>query len=151
MKDKKNALLLSSVCFFALWLILFLISVTERGAIAYNFMVVAGVAAFAGIACAVCWLVLDTAEKRENAAGIFDSLQYWALKRKAKKDLHRIKKRYTYGPKNAPRIYMQGYNLDVDGIEEVFYQNAHIMGIDLLTMQEDFADILEEVKSVSGR
>lgn len=136
MNDKKNALLLSGGLFVAVWLILFLVAVTERGGVAVNFGIASVVSACIGLVCFVSWLALDTVDKRKNASGVF-SFQYYRLKRKAKKELEQARDTHF-----SDLAYMYA----VEDIEQEFTRDARIMGVDLLTIQEDFSDILEAVK-----
>ncbi len=136
MNNKKNALLLSGGLFVAVWLILFLVAVTERGGVAVNFGIASVVSACIGLVCFVSWLALDTVDKRKNASGVF-GFQYYRLKRKAKKELEQARDTHF-----SDLAYMYA----VEDIEQEFTRDARIMGVDLLTIQEDFSDILEAVK-----
>ena len=136
MNDKKNALLLSGGLFVAVWLILFLVAVTERGSVAVNFGIASFVFACVGVFCFASWLTLDTVDKRKNAAGVF-SFQYYRLKRKTKKELEQARETHF---SNLAYLY------DVEEIEYNFTRDAKSLGVDLLTIQEDFSDILGALK-----
>ena len=81
MNDRKNALLLSGFLFLCVWLILFLVAVTEEGATAYNFGIASTIAGTCGAACMIVWIVLDVVEERKDASGIYN-FEYYRLKRK---------------------------------------------------------------------
>lgn len=136
MNDKKNALLLSGGLFVAVWLILFLVSVTETGGVKYNFAVASTFAALCGVVCMVGYFTLDYMEKRKDASGVF-SFQYYRLKRRTKKELEQARDTHF---SNLAYLY------DVEEIEYNFTRDAKIIGVDLLTIQEDFSDILGAVK-----
>lgn len=136
MNNKKNALLLSGGLFVAVWLILFLVAVTERGGVAVNFGIASVVSACIGLVCFVSWLALDTVDKRKNASGVF-SFQYYRLKRKAKKELEQARDTHF---SNLAYLY------DVEEIEYNFTRDAKILGVDHDTIRADFADILGAVK-----
>lgn len=136
MNDKKNALLLSGGLFVAVWLILFLVAVTERGGVAVNFGIASVVSACIGLVCFVSWLALDTVDKRKNASGVF-GFQYYRLKVQTRKRLEREREEHFSN---------LAYLMAVEDIEQEFTRDARIMGVDLLTIQEDFSDILGAVK-----
>ena len=81
MNDRKNALLLSGFLLICVWLILFLVAVTEEGATAYNFGIASTIAGTCGAACMIVWIVLDVVEERKDASGIYN-FEYYRLKRK---------------------------------------------------------------------
>lgn len=136
MRERKNALLVSGGLFAAVWLILFLVAVTEHGSVAVNFGIASFVFACVGVICFASWLTLDTVDKRKNAAGVF-SFQYYRLKRKTKKELEQAREAHF---SNLAYLY------DVEEIEYNFTRDAKNLGVDLLTIQEDFSDILGAVE-----
>ena len=81
MNNRKNALLLSGFLLICVWLILFLVAVTEEGATAYNFGIASTIAGACGAACMILWIVLDVVEERKDASGIYN-FEYYRLKRK---------------------------------------------------------------------
>ena len=81
MNNRKNALLLSGFLLLCVWLILFLVAVTEEGATAYNFGIASTIAGACGAACMILWIVLDVVEERKDASGIYN-FEYYRLKRK---------------------------------------------------------------------
>ena len=93
MNDRKNALLLSGFLLICVWLILFLVAVTEEGATAYNFGVASTIAGACGAACMIVWIVLDVLEERLDASGIYN-FDYYRLKCKTKKEGKQMKE-YT--------------------------------------------------------
>lgn len=119
-----------------MWLILFLVAVTEHGSVAVNFGIASFISACVGVICFASWLTLDTVDKRKNAAGVFN-FQYYRLKRKTKKELEQAREAHF---SNLAYLY------DVEEIEYNFTRDAKILGVDLLTIQEDFSDILGAVK-----
>ena len=136
MNNKKNALLLSGGLFVTVWLILFLVAVTERGHVAVNFGIASFIFACIGVICFASWLTLDTVDKRKNAAGVF-SFQYYRLKAQTRKRLERERDEHFSN---------LAYLMAVEDIEQEFTRDARIIGVDLLTIQEDFSDILGAVK-----
>lgn len=136
MRERKNALLLSGVLFLCVWLILFITATTSEGAVRYNFGVASVFAALAGLVCSVTWLILDTVDKRRDASGVF-RFQYYRLKAQTRKRLERERDEHFSN---------LAYLMAVEDIEQEFTRDARIMGVDLLTIQEDFSDILGAVK-----
>ena len=90
MSDRKNALLLSGFLFLCVWLILFLVAVTEEGATAYNFGIASTIAGACGAACMIVWIVLDVVEERKDASGIYN-FEYYRLKRRTRKELEQAR------------------------------------------------------------
>ena len=72
MNDRKNGLLLSGFLFLCVWLILFLVAVTETGGVKYNFAFASTLAALCGVVCMVCYFTLDFMERRKDASGIYN-------------------------------------------------------------------------------
>lgn len=93
MNDRKNALLLSGFLLICVWLILFLVAVTEEGATAYNFGLASTIAGACGAVCMIVWIVLDVVEERRDASGIYN-FEYYRLKCKTKKEGEQMKE-YT--------------------------------------------------------
>ena len=137
MNDRKNALLLSGFLFLCVWLILFLVAVTETGGVKYNFAFASTVAALCGVVCMVCYFTLDVImERRRDASGVYN-FQYYRLKRKTKKELEQAREAHF---SNLAYLY------DVEEIEYNFTRDAKILGVDFETIRADFADILGAVK-----
>lgn len=132
MNDRKNALLLSGFLLICVWLILFLVAVTEEGATAYNFGVASTLAGACGAVCMIVWIVLDVVEERRDASGIYN-FEYYRLKAQTRKRLERERDEHFSN---------LAYLMAVEDIEQEFTRDARIMGVDLLTIQEDFSDIL---------
>ena len=136
MNDRKNGLLLSGFLFLCVWLILFLVAVTETGGVKYNFAFAATLAALCGVVCMVCYFTLDVMERRKDASGIYN-FEYYRLKRKTKKELEQARDAHF---SNLAYLY------DVEEIEYNFTRDAKILGVDLLTIQEDFSDMLATIE-----
>ena len=90
MNDRKNGLLLSGFLFLCVWLILFLVAVTETGGVKYNFAFAATLAALCGVVCMVCYFTLDFMERRKDASGIYN-FEYYRLKRRTRKELEQAR------------------------------------------------------------
>ena len=90
MNNRKNALLLSGFLLICVWLILFLVAVTEEGATAYNFGIASTIAGTCGAVCMIVWIVLDVVEERKDASGIYN-FEYYRLKRRTKKELEQAR------------------------------------------------------------
>jgi len=136
MNDRKNALLLSGFLFLCVWLILFLVAVTEEGGVKYNFAFAATLAALCGVVCMVCYFTLDHMEKRKDASGIYD-FEYHRLKRQTLKELQKARDTHY-----SELVYMY----DVENIEYYFKMDARALGIDAEQIAADFDEIKRAVK-----
>lgn len=91
MKERKNALLLSGICFLAVFLILFIVHCTEKDAgnfgTAYNFAWASFICALISFVLITWWIALNEAERRPWASGWVTNPKYSALKRKTAESL----------------------------------------------------------------
>ena len=122
MNDRKNALLLSGFLFLCVWLILFLVAVTETGGVKYNFAFAATLAALCGVVCMVCYFTLDVMERRKDASGIYN-FEYYRLMRKKKayeivyRDLMKVDLfRGHYDAKNGSETFVRGIGTVMENI-----------------------------------
>ncbi len=136
MNDKKNGLLLSGFLFLCVWLILFLVAVTETGGVKYNFAVASTFAALCGVVCMVCYFTLDYMEKRKDASGIYN-FEYYRLKRRTRKELEKAREN------NFSELQ---YIFKQNDIEMDFIRDARIIGIDAEQIAADFSEIAGAVK-----
>ena len=136
MNDRKNALLLSGFLFLCVWLILFLVAVTEEGGVKYNFAFAATLAALCGVVCMVCYFTLDVMERRKDASGIYN-FEYYRLKRRTKKELEQAREN------NFSELQ---YLFRKDEIEYYFKRDARIIGIEPEQIAADFSEIAGAVK-----
>ena len=136
MNDRKNALLLSGFLFLCVWLILFLVAVTETGGVKFNFAFAATLAALCGVVCMVCYFTLEVMERRRDASGVYN-FQYYRLKRNTKKELEKAREEH----------YSElAYMYDVENIEYYFKRDARALGIDADRIAADFSEIAGAVK-----
>ena len=134
MNDRKNGLLLSGFLFLCVWLILFLVAVTETGGVKYNFAFAATLAALCGVVCMGCYFTLDVMERRRDASGIYN-FEYYRLKRRTKKELEKAREEH----------YSElAYMYDVENIEYCFKRDARALGIDADKIAADFSEIANE-------
>lgn len=143
MNDRKNALLLSGFLFLCVWLILFLVAVTETGGVRYNFAFAATLAALCGVVCMVCYFTLDVMERRKDASGIYN-FEYYRLKRRTKKELERTKKELEKAREN--NFSELQYIFKLNDIEMDFKRDARALGIDAEQIAADFSEIVGAVK-----
>ena len=136
MNNRKNALLLSGFLLLCVWLILFLVAVTEEGATAYNFGIASTIAGACGAACMILWIVLDVVEERKDASGIYN-FEYYRLKRRTKMELEQARE------KNLSELQ---YIFRRNEIEYQFTRDARIIGIDAERIAADFDEIAGAVK-----
>ena len=136
MNDRKNALLLSGFLFLCVWLILFLVAVTETGGVKYNFAFAATLAALCGVVCMVCYFTLDFMERRKDASGIY-SFEYYRLKRRTRKELEQARETHF---SNLAYLY------DVEEIEYNFTRDARTIGIEWEQIAADFDEIQGAIK-----
>ena len=136
MNDRKNALLLSGLLFLCVWLILFLVAVTETGGVKYNFAFAATLAALCGVVCMVCYFTLDIMERRKDASGIYN-FEYYRLKRRTKKELEQAREN------NFSELQ---YIFKLNDIEMDFKRDARIIGIDADKIAADYDAIAGAVK-----
>lgn len=136
MNDRKNALLLSGFLFLCVWLILFLVAVTETGGVKYNFAFAATLAALCGVGCMVCYFTLDDMERRKDASGIYN-FEYYRLKRRTKKELEKARE------ENFSELQ---YIFRKEEIEYYFKRDARIIGIEPEQIAADFDEIAGAVK-----
>ena len=135
MNDRKNGLLLSGFLFLCVWLILFLVAVTETGVVRYNFAFVATLAALCGVVCMVCYFTLDFMEKRKDASGIYN-FEYYRLKRRTKKELEQARK----------DLHAAAFEAYKTIVEADFENKAHYMGVTWDEIAKDFKEILGAIK-----
>lgn len=136
MNDRKNALLLSGFLLLCVWLILFIVAVTEEGATAYNFGVASTIAGACGAVCMIVWIVLDVVEERRDASGIYN-FEYYRLKRRTKKELEQARE------ENFSELQ---YIFRKEEIEYYFKRDARILGIEPEQIAADFSEIAGAVK-----
>ena len=136
MNDRKNALLLSGFLFLCVWLILFLVAVTEEGGVKYNFAFAATLAALCGVVCMVCYFTLDVMERRKDASGIYN-FEYYRLKRRTRRELEQAREN------NFSELQ---YIFKLNDIEMDFKRDARIIGIDADKIAADFSEIAGAVK-----
>jgi Na+/melibiose symporter-like transporter len=136
MNDRKNALLLSGFLFLCVWLILFLVAVTETGGVKYNFAFAATLAALCGVVCMVCYFTLDVMERRKDASGIYN-FEYYRLKRRTRRELEQARE------ENFSELQ---YIFRKEEIEYYFKRDACIIGIDAEQIAADFSEIAGAVK-----
>ena len=136
MNDRKNGLLLSGFLFLCVWLILFLVAVTEEGGVKYNFAFAATLAALCGVVCMVCYFTLDVMERRKDASGIYN-FEYYRLKRRTKKELEKAREN------NFSELQ---YIFKLNDIEMDFKRDARIIGIEPDKIAADFSEIAGAVK-----
>ncbi len=136
MNDRKNGLLLSGFLFLCVWLILFLVAVTETGGVKYNFAFAATFSALCGVVCMVCYFTLDYMEKRKDASGIYN-FEYYRLKRRTRKELEQARE------ENFSELQ---YIFRKEEIEYYFKRNARILGIEQEQIAADFSEIAGAVK-----
>lgn len=136
MNDRKNGLLLSGFLFLCVWLILFLVAVTETGGVKYNFAVASTLAALCGVVCMGCYFTLDYMEKRKDASGIYN-FEYYRLKRRTRKELEQARET------NFSELQ---YIFRRDDIEADFTRDARIIGIEPEQIAADFDEIQGAVK-----
>ena len=136
MNDRKNALLLSGFLFLCVWLILFLVAVTETGGVKYNFAFAATLAALCGVVCMGCYFTLDVMERRKDASGIYN-FEYYRLKRRTRRELEKAREN------NFSELQ---YIFKLNDIEMDFKRDARILGIEQGRIAADFDDILKGVK-----
>ena len=136
MNDRKNALLLSGFLFLCVWLILFLVAVTEEGGVKYNFAFASTLAALCGVVCMVCYFTLDHMEKRKDASGIYD-FEYYRLKRRTKRELEQARE------KNYSELQ---YMFRCSEIEYHFTRDARVIGVEWERIAADFDEIAGAVK-----
>ena len=136
MNNRKNALLLSGFLLICVWLILFLVAVTEEGATAYNFGIASTIAGACGAVCMIVWIVLDVVEERKDASGIYN-FEYYRLKRRTKKELEQAREN------NFSELQ---YIFKLNDIEMDFKRDARIIGIDAEQIAADFDEIAGAVK-----
>ena len=136
MNDRKNALLLSGFLFLCVWLILFLVAVTETGGVKYNFAFAATLAALFGVVCMGCYFTLDVMERRKDASGIYN-FEYYRLKRRTRRELEKAREN------NFSELQ---YIFKLNDIEMDFKRDARILGIEQGRIAADFDDILKGVK-----
>ena len=136
MNDRKNALLLSGFLFLCVWLILFLVAVTEEGATSDNFWVASTIAGACGTVCTIVWITLDVVEERKDASGIYN-FEYYRLKRRTKKELEQAREN------NFSELQ---YIFKLNDIEMDFKRDARIIGIDAEQIAADFSEIAGAVK-----
>ena len=122
MNNRKNALLLSGFLLICVWLILFLVAVTEEGATAYNFGIASTIAGTCGAVCMIVWIVLDVVEERKDASGIYN-FEYYRLMRKKKayeivyRDLMKVDLfRGHYDAKNGSETFVRGIGTVMENI-----------------------------------
>ena len=136
MNDRKNGLLLSGGLFLCVWLVLFIVAVTEDGGVAYNFGLASTIAGVCGVVCTITWLTLDFMEERRDASGIY-SFEYYRLKRRTMKELEKAReKQYSE----------LAYLFEVENIEFYFNRDATIIGIEPERIAADFAELKAAVK-----
>lgn len=136
MNDRKNGLLLSGFLFLCVWLILFLVAVTEEGGVKYNFALAATLAALCGVVCMVCYFTLDVMERRKDASGIYN-FEYHRLKRQTLKELQKARDTHY-----SELVYMY----DLESIEYYFKRGARALGIGAEQIAADFSEIAGSVK-----
>ena len=136
MNDRKNGLLLSGFLFLCVWLILFLVAVTETGGVKYNFAFAATLAALCGVVCMVCYFTLDFMERRKDASGIYN-FEYYRLKRRTRKELEQARETHF---SNLAYLY------DVEEIEYNFTRDARTIGIEWEQIAADFDEIQGAIK-----
>lgn len=136
MNDRKNGLLLSGFLFLCVWLILFLVAVTEEGGVKYNFAFAATLAALCGVVCMVCYFTLDVMERRKDASGIYN-FEYYRLKRRTRRELEQARE------ENFSELQ---YLFRKEEIEYYFKRDARIIGIDADKIAADFSEIAGAVK-----
>lgn len=136
MNDRKNALLLSGSLLLCVWLILFIVAVTEEGATAYNFGVSSTISGACGAVCMIVWIVLDVVEERKDASGIYN-FEYYRLKRKTKKELEQARE-------NSFSEFQ--YMFKSNNIFYDFTRDARIIGIKWEQIAADFSEIAGAVK-----
>ena len=136
MNDRKNALLLSGFLFLCVWLILFLVAVTETGGVKYNFAFAATLAALCGVVCMVCYFTLDVMERRKDASGIYN-FEYYRLKRRTKKELEQARE-------NSFSEFQ--YMVRSNDIFYDFTRDARIIGIEWEQIAADFDEIQGAIK-----
>lgn len=136
MTDRKNALLLSGFLFLCVWLILFIVAVTEDGGTAYNFGLASTISAGFGVVCMFAWIVLDILEERKDASGIYN-FEYYRLKRKTKKELEKARE------ENFSELQ---FIFRRDEIEYYFKRDARILGVEKDKIAADFSEILGAIK-----
>ena len=136
MNDRKNALLLSGFLLLCVWLILFLVAVTETGGVKYNFAFAATLAALCGVVCMVCYFTLDVMERRRDASGIYN-FEYHRLKRQTLKELQKARDTHY-----SELVYMY----DLESIAYYFKRDARALGIDAEQITADFDEIKRAVK-----
>ena len=135
MNDRKNALLLSGFLFLCVWLILFLVAVTETGGVRYNFAFAATLAALCGVVCMVCYFTLDVMERRRDASGIYN-FEYYRLKRETRRELKQAREDLTAAAFDAYKTI----------VAADFENKAHYMGVTWDEIAKDFKEILGAVK-----
>ena len=136
MNNRKNALLLSGFLLLCVWLILFLVAVTEEGATAYNFGIASTIAGTCGAVCMIVWIVLDVVEERKDASGIYN-FEYYRLKRRTRKELEQARETHF---SNLAYLY------DVEEIEYNFTRDARTIGIEWEQIAADFDEIQGAIK-----
>lgn len=136
MNDRKNALLLSGFLFLCVWLILFLVAVTEEGGVKYNFAFAATLSALCGVVCVVCYFTLDVMERRKDASGIYN-FEYYRLKRRTRRELEQAREN------NFSELQ---YIFKLNDIEMDFKRDARIIGIEPEQIAADFSEIAGAVK-----
>ena len=119
-----------------MWLILFLVAVTETGGIKYNFAFAATLAALCGVVCMVCYFTLDVMERRKDASGIYN-FEYHRLKRQTLKELQKARDTHY-----SELVYMY----DLESIECYFKRDARALGIEPDKIAADFSEIAGAVK-----
>lgn len=127
MTERRGALVLTSVCFSGIWLILFIVSVTEEVSAADNFLWASIIAAAISIMCSTAFIIDDVHAKRPWKSGIFN-FEYYKLKKRTKK----ILKEFA----NADEV--------IRTKKQCFLMKAETLGIDLTIADDDF----EEMRSL---
>lgn len=135
MNDRKNGLLLSGFLFLCVWLILFLVAVTETGGVKYNFAVASTLAAFCGVVCMGCYFTLDYMEKRKDASGIYN-FEYYRLKRRTRKELEQARE----------DLSEKAYDVYKTIVAADFENRAYFMGVAWDEIAKDFKEIAGAVK-----
>lgn len=136
MNDRKNALLLSGFLLLCVWLILFLVAVTEEGATSDNFWLASTIAGACGAVCMFVWITLDVVEERKDASGIYN-FEYHRLKRQTLKELQKARDTHY-----SELVYMY----DLESIAYYFKRDARALGIDAEQIAADFSEIAGAVK-----
>ena len=135
MNNRKNALLLSGFLLICVWLILFLVAVTETGGIKYIFSVASTFAALCGVVCMIIYFTLDHMERRKDASGIYN-FEYYRLKRRTKKELEQARK----------DLHAAAFEAYKTIVAADFENKAHYMGVTWDEIAKDFEEILGAIK-----